>query len=179
MRSDPRSWSIFRALFPFARRRRSTVATRRRARIRMPLAGEPLEGRAMLATVAWDGGVLGTGTNFLDPVNWEGDVLPGPADTAVLGDTDSAATITLSGPTDAGRIETSRNFLVSGGTLTGTVFTTLDGATLQVAGNVTLDAVTLNTDLSLWQQGVSVLNGLTLNGNLSLGYEAQIGRAHV
>ena len=62
----------------------------------------------------------------------------------------------------------SRNFLVSGGTLTGTVLTTLDGATLQVAGNVTLDAVTLNADLDLGGQSISVLNGLTLNRTLGM-----------
>ncbi|MFM7074868.1 MAG: Ig-like domain-containing protein, partial [Planctomycetaceae bacterium] len=93
---------------------------------------------------------------------------------AVLGDTESAATIILSGPTDVGRIETSRNFLVSGGTLTGTVLTTIDGATLQVAGNVTLDAVTLNTDLDLGGQSISVLNGLTLNRTLGMSNDSAV-----
>ncbi|MFM7077206.1 MAG: hypothetical protein ACKO3G_14255, partial [Planctomycetaceae bacterium] len=175
MRSDPRSWSIFRALFPVARRwRRGPAVARRRRPVALRLGGEPLEGRAMLATYTWDGGLDGTGTNFLDPVNWAGDILPGPADTAIIGDTDSTATITLAGTASVGRIETDRNFLLSGGTLVGTTFTSIDGATFAITSGATLDAVTLNTDLGLSSQHVNIVNGLTLNGNLWLGYEARL-----
>lgn len=39
-------------------------------------------GRAPAATITWDGGVGGTGTNWNDAVNWAGDVKPGAGDTA-------------------------------------------------------------------------------------------------
>ena len=63
----------------------------------------------MMAVVHWDGGSDGWGTNFLDAVNWVGDVLPGPADTAVIGATGgSSAAITLSGTATVAEIESSR-----------------------------------------------------------------------
>lgn len=39
---------------------------------------EALEDRRLLATVQWDGGPLGDGTDWNDPANWAGDELPGP-----------------------------------------------------------------------------------------------------
>ena len=41
-----------------------------------------LEPRQLLATVTWDGGPAGTGTNFHDRFNWAGDVLPLAGDDA-------------------------------------------------------------------------------------------------
>ncbi|MBL9001332.1 MAG: hypothetical protein JNK25_09375 [Phycisphaerae bacterium] len=45
---------------------------------------ESLESRTLLATVVWDGGPAGTGTNFHDRFNWAGDALPVAADDAVI-----------------------------------------------------------------------------------------------
>jgi len=67
MRSFPRSWLLFRGLISGER---STLHVsrggRRRRPERMVCGGEVLEGRTMLAVVSWDGGVDGSGTNFLD-----------------------------------------------------------------------------------------------------------------
>ena len=56
----------------------------RRAGFAAASSFEPLEPRQLLATIQWDGGPSGLGTNFHDPVNWDGDVLPGVADDAVI-----------------------------------------------------------------------------------------------
>ncbi|MBL9032305.1 MAG: hypothetical protein JNM80_11460 [Phycisphaerae bacterium] len=45
---------------------------------------EPLEARTLLAIIAWDGGPSGLGTNWHDPINWVGDVLPTSTDEAVI-----------------------------------------------------------------------------------------------
>ena len=49
----------------------------------------------MLATSTWDGGSDGSGTDLLDPFNWDGDVLPQAGDTAVIGATGSNPTIRI------------------------------------------------------------------------------------
>jgi hypothetical protein len=48
-----------------------------------PFAPQPLEPRALLAAIAWDGG--GLDGDWHNPLNWEGDVLPGPANRAIIG----------------------------------------------------------------------------------------------
>jgi hypothetical protein len=60
---------------------------------------ESLEIRAVPATIAWDGGPTGQGTNWLDPVNWVGDALPGTTDDAVIdtAGTGQPATVILTG----------------------------------------------------------------------------------
>jgi fibronectin-binding autotransporter adhesin len=74
--------------------RRST-SQRRTIRDRVQRAGTPrrgadvlvehLESRQLLATLSWDGGPSGTGTDWADPMNWVGDVVPGPSDDALIG----------------------------------------------------------------------------------------------
>ncbi len=54
------------------------TSTKARQRRRYRPALEHLEGRCTPAVVAWDGG--GDGQSWLDPLNWSGDALPGPAD---------------------------------------------------------------------------------------------------
>src|SRR5512140_2227583 len=49
---------------------------------------ESLERRMLLTAVSWDGG--GDGTNWSDPVNWSGDVLPGSAADVTIGASVSA-----------------------------------------------------------------------------------------
>lgn len=49
-----------------------------------PWHPEPLEARTLLAIIAWDGGPSGLGTNWHDPINWVGDVLPTVTDEAVI-----------------------------------------------------------------------------------------------
>ncbi len=45
---------------------------------------ERLEDRQLLATITWDGGPAGTGTDWADPVNWVGDIAPGALDDALI-----------------------------------------------------------------------------------------------
>jgi hypothetical protein len=80
--------------FRFRSRRRVTRPFRWR-RVRL----ERLEDRTVPATVVWDGGPSGQGTNWLDPVNWVGDLLPGPSDDAVIGlaSQGQPANVTLTG----------------------------------------------------------------------------------
>jgi hypothetical protein len=60
---------------------------------------ERLEDRTVPATISWDGGPTGQGTNWLDAVNWAGDVLPGLNDDAVIGlaSQGQPANVTLTG----------------------------------------------------------------------------------
>ena len=55
---------------------------------------EPLEDRRLLSVIQWDGGPSGTGTSWQDPVNWVGDVLPGPIDDVAIGSAFASRTIT-------------------------------------------------------------------------------------
>ena len=43
---------------------------------------ERLENRWLLSTVTWNGG--GNGTNWSDPLNWDGNILPGAADDVTI-----------------------------------------------------------------------------------------------
>ena len=68
--------------------RETSVSTRR-----FRPSVESLEERLAPAVIEWDGGAFGTGTNWCDAVNWIGDRLPGPSDSAVIGAAFSARTI--------------------------------------------------------------------------------------
>ncbi|MEM7560918.1 MAG: hypothetical protein AAF394_17480, partial [Planctomycetota bacterium] len=48
------------------------------------LFGERLEDRRMLATVTWDGGIAGDGTDWHVADNWAGDQLPGETDDVIV-----------------------------------------------------------------------------------------------
>ena len=110
----------------------------------------------MPAQIVWDGGPTGQGTDWLDPVNWAGDVLPGPNDDAVLGPAsagqpteitlDGSAAVrsaTVTGVTLRLANATLTGSLVNQGTvlaLSGTsaiagALTTTPGSTLQVGSN--------------------------------------------
>ena len=166
MRSFPRSWSFFRALFPGRRRRLGTRrAVSRRGRGGALSGIEGLEGRAMMAVVHWDGGSDGWGTNFLDAVNWVGDVLPGPADTAVIGATGTTAAITLSGTATVAEIDSSRPLRIQGGTLSGARFEGTGAAQLvATSSGGTLSAVTLASNLDVSSGSITIRNSLTLDG---------------
>ncbi|RLS51773.1 MAG: hypothetical protein DWH87_00005, partial [Planctomycetota bacterium] len=101
--------------------------------------------------VAWDGGVDGSGTALLDPVNWVGDVLPGITEIAVIGG--SGPMIVLAGDTadmPVMEIRTSRDILVAGGTLRGTRLVGENGARLVASdfpGTVTGAVLAIDVDL--------------------------------
>jgi hypothetical protein len=118
----------------------------RTARLRL----ESLETRTVPATITWSGGPAGTGTNWLDPNNWVGGVLPGPNDDAVINAvTGATAEITIGASTSVRSVtvNTTRNVRQTAGTfaigsaeskfydlfLAGGTFDVADGATL--AGN--------------------------------------------
>src|SRR4051794_6118513 len=66
-----------------------------KARRRFLARLERLEARELLAVIKWDGGA--NTSNWLDNANWEGDVLPGPADQAGIEDAFAGLTIRVSG----------------------------------------------------------------------------------
>ena len=158
----------------------NVVSTARRAG--MAVGMEPLEGRKLLANIVWDGGPAGSGTDFNLAANWVGDVLPGPADTAVINT--AGPTITLTAARSVTSVQSSRDMQVgSSGVLTTTgsnAFTaslTLSGGTIVggtwgfsgtgnalrvTSSNGTLNNVTLNQDLVLDTTSASaVVQGTT------------------
>src|SRR5258708_1253276 len=74
----------------------STVRRSPAARPRCLPKVELLEDRLAPATVSWDGGPAGTGTNWNTAANWVGDVLPGSGDTAQIGAAFAGVTISTS-----------------------------------------------------------------------------------
>jgi hypothetical protein len=117
------------------------------ARLRL----EPLEDRSVPAVVSWDGGPSGTGTNWLDPVNWVGDQLPGPNDDAVIGSL--GADITVGGNTSVHSVVVGvpRAVRLTAGSLSvGAAPSTfydlaLAGGTLDAADGATLAALPFGT----------------------------------
>src|SRR5262245_49644182 len=110
----------------------SRGARRRPVRPRL----ERLEGRAVPATVVWDGGPTGNGTDWLDPVNWQGDVLPGPGDDAQVGPTGNSPEIVV-GATAVRSASSTRAIRLAGPLTVGAA--TSSFADLTLAGG-TLDA---------------------------------------
>jgi hypothetical protein len=117
-----------------------------RARIRL----ERLEDRTVPAQIVWDGGPAGTGTVWLTPANWAGDVLPGPNDDAVINAIAGVSTaITVGGSTAvrSATVNTSRDVRLTAG-----IFST--GA-----------AVSKFYDLALAGGTLDLADGATLAGN--------------
>jgi RHS repeat-associated protein len=169
--------------FPFANRRcRNRGTSSRPKRGFRPTLGE-LEDRLAPATILWDGGPTGAGTNWNDRFNWMGDVLPGPADDAQIGgafagiNVTSSSDVSVRSVTSAAAIEIAAGtfglgattsqidaaFTVSGGTLR------LTDATLNGTGTLTnlatmesIDStinVSVNNQGTLLALGASALNG--------------------
>ena len=123
---------------------------------------EALEGRRLLAVVAWDGG--GNDTNWATPQNWSGDVVPGPGDDVTISLTSSNPTVRVTTGTQAVNSLTSTEAIsVTGGTLSlaaasqiNAAFTLGGTGTLGGSGDVTLNgAVT-------WEDGTMGAGGRTL-----------------
>jgi lipopolysaccharide export system protein LptA len=137
------------------------------------------------ATITWDGG--GGTLNWLTPANWSGDVLPGPGDDVII-DAAGSVTITLAGSASINSLSCADALSVtSNGTLTlassasvGGLLTLANGklaggswtplAGLTVANqNSALLGVVLNGDLTCpASTTLTVQNGLTLNGTITL-----------
>ncbi len=165
--------------------RRTGSSSRRFRRGRL----ERLEPRYLLAAVAWDGG--GDGTSWLDPLNWDADVLPATGDdvtidvapdttvvvssgTQVINSLLSNEALMLSGGTldVASTVKVNNSFTLAGGTLKNATVQEGDGGeSLRISGTGNnLNGVTLNADLDMITASatVSVQNGLTLNGTATL-----------
>jgi hypothetical protein len=142
-----------------------SVPPARRARKRVfgaPLRLEALEDRATPAAVSWDGG--GDGTNWTDPRNWAGDVLPGPADDVAISAGSSTTVRYSDGTTTVHSLTSANPLIVSAGTLVVTGPATVTN-TLTVAG-ATLTLNGPSEVQSLTQTG-GTLNGsgdLTIDG---------------
>src|SRR5207244_3529398 len=79
---------------------------------------EILEDRCLLATIAWDGGPIGTGTDWNNAANWVGDVLPGSGDDAVIPDLSGTPTITSTGTVSIHSLISNESLAITGGTFT-------------------------------------------------------------
>ncbi|NDC64197.1 MAG: hypothetical protein EBZ59_09495, partial [Planctomycetia bacterium] len=114
--------------------------------------------QAVRPSLLWVGGIDGTGTDFFDPANWAGGVLPNTGDTVVIGDTGSTAPIRIGSWTNVGEIRTSRGLVLTQGA-------SLDGTRLIGTGGA---AVSFVTDRPRWQTSARLTNVRT-NMDLDLG----------
>jgi hypothetical protein len=123
---------------------------------RRRVLAEPLEARVLLSTIGWSGGA-GDG-NFDNPDNWQGGVVPGATDAAVI---DSGSVTITSGNSDpiAG-LEVGGQITLSGAVLEITSSITGDG-TIDSAGNITSGA---GGEIRLDGNGdrLTIGNGVTL-----------------
>jgi len=150
--------SIFNALLEHDQRQRRKRRHRQyRGNNTRRLAIEPLETRALLAALTWDGG--GTNSNFNNPENWDPDNVPDAADDLTF-ETD-AGTITVSAAQETGsislagdasvtlvlgpKLETNGNALTLGGapslTLTGMGLFDTEGGEVDVGSGGELSVV--------------------------------------
>src|SRR5438876_10708085 len=113
-----------------------------------------LEDRTVPSTVAWDGGPTGNGTNWLDPVNWVGDVQPGAADDVTIGSMGSNPTISLGGTATANSVSSTRALSITG--------------SLAANGLISLTDLTLTNATLTTPAGVTVSGGLQGSGIRSL-----------
>ena len=111
---------------------------------------EPLEERRLLSVIQWNGGPSGTGTNFEDPTNWVGGVLPGPSDDAVIGSAFSSQTVTSAANIAVNSLTSKAPLQISAGALTVTTTAevdntlTLSGGTANFNGTITLGSMNLS-----------------------------------
>ena len=122
-----------------------------------PSRFEPLEPRALLAAVAWDGG--GDGTSWHDPLNWDSDVVPVGQDDVTL-DVAANPTVLFNATTGARSI----NSLLTREAIT------FSGGSLTLATAATIDAATVRHNGGTWFGGTwqSINSGQVLGGALTV-----------
>src|SRR4051794_21961403 len=122
--------------------RPSTDKTRTRSARLRRLRCDRLEDRTVPSTIGWDGGPTGNGTNWLDPVNWVGDVLPGTADDVTISNTGSNPGISLGGTTAVNSVMSSRALSVGGSLtlsgITSSIYSLTMTGTLSAGGTVNI-----------------------------------------
>ncbi|GAB4444976.1 MAG: hypothetical protein OHK0015_46860 [Chloroflexi bacterium OHK40] len=120
-------------------------------------------------TARWDGG--GDGTRWADPLNWEGDHLPTPAQNVLL-DVPGDLTVIVDGyvQSQVRSLHANERLRVTGGNLTILQTSILTGSLTMTGGTLTADvSLTLNGGFT-WQSGVLAGVGTTVvNGGLDLG----------
>src|SRR4051812_34693818 len=75
----------------------------------------PLERRVLFNSVSWDGG--GDGTNWTDPRNWSGDLLPVAADDVTINVAGNPTIQITTGTQAVNTLAANNTLLLSGGTL--------------------------------------------------------------
>ncbi len=141
---------------------RKLVEQRARSRGRFKkLLFETLEERALLATIYWDGGPTGGGTDFRDPANFVGDISPGAGSDVVI-ETNGPTIQFPSGNIVVSTLLSSRPLRVSAANVSVTnQFQLSSGQSLIVEG------------IGSWSSGTASVNGATLRaragGLLRLG----------
>ena len=131
---------------------------------------ESLEPRRLLATIAWDGG--GGDHLWLNPLNWEGDVLPGAADTAQIGVLAGDPTIVIAGSTAVGAVVSEADLSLQTG------FFRFTGAST-VNADFLIGGATLTADAALDVSGrFEVLGGsLAGTGSVTVAGDAAFSNA--
>ena len=119
------------------------------------------------ATVSWDGG--GDGTSWSDPLNWSGDALPGPDDTAVL-NVGAEPAVVLTGPAVTVAVLDCREALtLAGDGLTVTGAATVRSQVLRLEGGSLSSGGLTVIDGAFEQAGGAVAGDVTLvRGRLAL-----------
>ena len=126
---------------------------------------EALEPRVHLAVIVWDGGPDGLGTDFNDPVNWDGDVLPGAEDDAVIPDMPGSLVITITQNAALNSLTSAEAITHSAGTLTLLSFAEFNAPYLMTGGTIDgIGSVTMNSSFDL-RAGTTLAAG----GELSIG----------
>jgi hypothetical protein len=160
------------------RPKREVTANRLR---RLPIAPgtpwfgiEELEPRLCLSTIRWDGG--GGDSSWHNPLNWAGDVLPGPNDDVII-DTPGTVTHTQNVTTTVRSIFSTDPIVLSGGTISVAVewrqaaALTINGGAVAGAGNLILNAAGNWTSGTASGTGkIQILPGrsLTIGGDVTL-----------
>ncbi|MCA9078469.1 MAG: hypothetical protein KDA93_25805, partial [Planctomycetaceae bacterium] len=128
---------------------------------------EPLEQRVLLAAVTWDGG--GGDLLWSNPLNWSGDLLPGPTDDVTL-NADGNVTVEFdSGASTIASLQLDDSLELTGGSLVITGDTSVSSGKELVASGPSTSLVADNV-ISLDGVNLSVSGGaeMTFNGVTSL-----------
>lgn len=94
---------------------------------------EGLEPRLVLSAISWDGGPTGEGTDWHDPANWAGDVLPADGDDVTIDVAADPLILYSSGTLSLNSLTTTEDVRVTGGDLGVTGVADID-ATLSLQG---------------------------------------------
>lgn len=139
---------------------------------------EPLEARLVLAAIAWDGGPTGNGTDWHNPINWDGDILPADGDDVTINIAADPQITYDSGTLNLNSLTTTELLQVSGGTLSVTNTATINNTLTLFGGTIaggTWD-VTAGALRPLANSGNRITNA-TILGDLTL--DASSARARI